>query len=31
MTEAEPGSPRLTVVLNWFEAMKRQLASPAAR
>ena len=31
MTEAEPGPPRLTVVLNWFEAMKRQLASPVVR
>jgi Tol biopolymer transport system component len=31
MTEAEPGSPRLTVVLNWLDVMKRQLASQGAR
>jgi len=31
MTEAEPGSPRLTVVLNWFDVLKRQMASPAAK
>ena len=31
MTEADPGSPRLTVVLNWLEALTRQMASPAAR
>ena len=31
MTEAEPGSPRLTVVLNGLDLMKRQLASGAAR
>jgi len=31
MTEAEPGSPRLTVVLNWLDLMKRQLASQTAR
>ena len=30
MTEAEPGSPRLTVVLNWFDVLKRKLASGAA-
>ena len=29
MTEAEPGSPRLTVVLNWLEMMKRQMARGA--
>ena len=31
MTEAEPGSPRLTVVLNWFDVLKRKLASSAVR
>ncbi len=31
MTEAEPGSPRLTVVLNWFDVLKRRLASGAAK
>ena len=31
MTESEPGSPRLTVVLNWLDVMKRQLAGSAAR
>jgi hypothetical protein len=27
MTEAEPGSPRLTVVLNWFDVLKRTCLS----
>ena len=31
MTEADPGSPRLTVVVNWFQSLTRQMASPAAR
>jgi hypothetical protein len=31
MTESDPGSPRLTVVVNWFQALARQMASPAAR
>lgn len=31
MTEAEPGAPRLTVILNWLHVMKRQLASGAGK
>ena len=31
MTEADPGSPRLTVVVNWLQSLTRQMASSAAR
>jgi len=31
MTEAVPGSPRLTVVTNWFDVLRRQMAGTNAR